>query len=133
MNPISTPVNPESEEWAKMDMDEQLEKCYIEEKVAKDMDTMALAQTVLSYPFLDDIFLFPKPMEDRKNGKNTWRTGIETIGERWPALRVLLERKDAEKVFSELEKDATEDEKKMMEIFRAYIDADWGERTTAPN
>lgn len=78
-------VLPGTDEWLDLgSLEARREACYVSVEEADSMTTRALAQTVLDYPFIVDMYAFDSLAE-----------GVETVSARFPALVVLMLRTDA--------------------------------------
>ena len=78
-------VLPGTEEWVELgSLDARRSACYVSSEEADSMTTIALAHTVLDYPFLIDIFAF-----------NTIQEGITSVCLHCPAITVFLHRDNA--------------------------------------
>lgn len=105
-----------------MSIAEQRKNCSIEESVVEKMDTHALAETVLSYPFLMDIYMYGNSVDE----------GILKVGKRWPPLRALMQREDAYETLETLENDALYQEKQLIiKRLKNYIKKDEGTDSTS--
>ncbi|SFQ31991.1 hypothetical protein SAMN02910358_01562 [Lachnospiraceae bacterium XBB1006] len=82
--PYSYPVEIGSVKWEQMTVEEQLDNCCIPEETLGKMDTMALAQNVVEYPFLYDFYLYSSIDES-----------VTIMGKQWLPLKVFVDREGA--------------------------------------
>lgn len=88
--PYEYPVNPGTDEWNKLTIEEKRQLTYVDRETAEKMTTNAILITTLNYPFIIDIHAFSDIEE-----------GIETVKERFPPLDILISRDDATTVISD--------------------------------
>lgn len=78
------PLQPDMEEWGKLNHGERVLESQIPEDVLKQMTTDELVTTVLNYPcFIDMIFY------------NTYQEGFEVVRDNFNGLQELLDREDS--------------------------------------
>lgn len=86
--PITEPhvytIQPGTEEWKNMTTRERYASCHVSSEEAAMMTTAALAETVINYPYLINMYAYGK-----------LATGIEFVCRYCPALVELLSRPDA--------------------------------------
>lgn len=79
--PYEYPVLPGTVQWQEMTKEERYASCYVERAIAENMTTEALLQTVLDYPYYDNVYAY-----------NSFAEGLMYVSEYCPPLQVLLER-----------------------------------------
>lgn len=79
------PVYPGSNEWNSLSIEERLAASYVSRDTATSMTDAALVDSVVSYPFIVNIFAY-----------NTLSEGIEVVQEYCPILDELLKRNNIE-------------------------------------
>lgn len=83
--PYDYPVTPDMEAWDNLEtMQARRDACAVDKELLEDMDTNALALTVINYPFMIDMYAF-----------DSLEAGIETVTDRFYGLKALLAREDA--------------------------------------
>lgn len=89
-DPYEYPIEPGSDEWSRLTIEEKRQLTYVDRETAEIMTTNALLITTLNYPFIIDIHAFSDIKE-----------GIEIVKDRFPPLDVLISRGDASTVIAE--------------------------------
>ena len=82
--PYEYPILPGTQEWIDLgDVFARRKACQIPEEILRNMTTDALLQTVLDYPFLNDIYAF-----------DTFKMGYEVVKRRFTGLQEIETRPD---------------------------------------
>ncbi len=83
--PYVYPIQPGTEEWAKLDsLDAKIAACKVEPELMNSMTTEALLETVLDYPLLPNIYAF-----------GSAELGIGSVSGYFEGLQMLRDRENA--------------------------------------
>ena len=83
--PYVYPIQPGTEEWAKLDsLDAKIAACKVEPELMDSMTTEVLLETVLDYPLLPNIYAF-----------GSAELGIGSVSGYFEGLQMLHDREDA--------------------------------------
>ncbi len=86
------PVRPGTEEWAELsDHRAMVEACTIPEDVLAEMTTEELAQTILAYPLIADMFAY-----------DNWYTGLDIVTDNFNGLEEFSNRTDSSSAIVDL-------------------------------
>lgn len=77
-------VLPGSQEWNDMTPQERKDACYIDEEIVEKMNTNALLETVLNYPYMCHIYV-----------RGDIESGVTSVANTCPALAEFINREDA--------------------------------------
>lgn len=111
--PYVYPIQPGTEEWAKLDsLDAKIAACKVEPELMNSMTTEALLETVLDYPLLPNIYAF-----------GSAELGIGSVSGYFEGLQMLRDRENAAECIQKAIDTGTDDPLRMqyLQTLASYV------------
>ena len=111
--PYVYPIQPGTEEWAKLDsLDAKIAACKVEPELMNSMTTEALLEMVLDYPLLPNIYAF-----------SSAEIGIGSVSGNFEGLQMLHDREDAAECIQKAIDTGTDDPLRMqyLQTLASYV------------